>query len=291
MPLTLITVKILFLKTQNLDLMNGANSTHFDTLIRKFFLFVVLLSGTFTAAMAQIPSCACKGAINVSVDLACEAAITADQLLANGATCGGNTSTLLVTLMKTPTGGIISSSNGVATLPDGQLYIGKTIYGKVTDASGLNSCWTSITIEDKIKPTWEDTDPVDVVVTCPAMASYAPVAFDNCHTPKVYIVNETITVNDCINPIFAGPDTIKLIERTYLARDESGNVSDVACVVRIWVVGLDVDDIIGVRNITVECDANYARLENGNPSPTPVTVNGVTYFGTGVPSLYPWMPV
>ena len=291
MPLTLITVKILFLKTQNLDLMNGANSTHFDTLIRKFFLFVVLLSGTFTAAMAQIPSCACKGAINVSVDLACEAAITADQLLANGATCGGNTSTLLVTLMKTPTGGIISSSNGVATLPDGQLYIGKTIYGKVTDASGLNSCWTSITIEDKIKPTWEDTDPVDVVVTCPAMSSYAPVAFDNCHTPKVYIVNETITVNDCINPIFAGPDTIKLIERTYLARDESGNVSDVACVVRIWVVGLDVDDIIGVRNITVECDANYAKLSNGNPSPTPVTVNGVTYFGTGVPSLYPWMPV
>ncbi len=290
MPLTLITVKNLFLKTQNLDLMNGANSTQFDTLLRKYFLFMVLLSGTFSAAMAQTPSCACKGAINVSVDLACEAAISAEQILANGATCGGSPTTLLVTLMKTPTGGVIATGNGIATLPDGQLYVGKTIYGKVTDPSGLNSCWTTIKIEDKIKPTWEDTDPVDVVITCPAMSSFTPVAIDNCHTPVVYIVSETIIVNDCFNPIFAGADTIKLIERTYLARDESGNISEVACVVRIWVVGLDVDDIIGVRNISVECDDNYARLQNGNPSPTPITINGLTYFGTGVPSLYPWMP-
>jgi len=290
MPLTLITVKNLFLKTQNLDLMNGANSTQFDTLLRKYFLFMVLLSGTFSAAMAQTPSCACKGAINVSVDLACEAAISAEQILANGATCGGSPTTLLVTLMKTPTGGVIATGNGIATLPDGQLYVGKTIYGKVTDPSGLNSCWTTIKIEDKIKPTWEDTDPVDVVITCPAMSSFTPVAIDNCHTPVVYIVSETIIVNDCFNPIFAGADTIKLIERTYLARDESGNISEVACVVRIWVVGLDVDDIIGVRNISVECDDNYARLQNGNPSPTPLTINGLTYFGTGVPSLYPWMP-
>ena len=97
------------------------------------------------------------------------------------------------------------------------------------------------------------------------MSSYKPVAIDNCHTPFVYIVNETITVNDCINPIFAGPDTIKLIERTFLARDEAGNVSEVACVVRLWVVALDIDDIIGVRNIAVECDDDYARLEKGNP--------------------------
>jgi len=270
--------------------MNGANSTQFDTLLRKYFLFMVLLSGTFSAAMAQTPSCACKGAINVSVDLACEAAISAEQILANGATCGGSPTTLLVTLMKTPTGGVIATGNGIATLPDGQLYVGKTIYGKVTDPSGLNSCWTTIKIEDKIKPTWEDTDPVDVVITCPAMSSFTPVAIDNCHTPVVYIVSETIIVNDCFNPIFAGADTIKLIERTYLARDESGNISEVACVVRIWVVGLDVDDIIGVRNISVECDDNYARLQNGNPSPTPITINGLTYFGTGVPSLYPWMP-
>lgn len=270
--------------------MNGANSTQFDTLLRKYFLFMVLLSGTFSAAMAQTPSCACKGAINVSVDLACEAAISAEQILANGATCGGSPTTLLVTLMKTPTGGVIATGNGIATLPDGQLYVGKTIYGKVTDPSGLNSCWTTIKIEDKIKPTWEDTDPVDVVITCPAMSSFTPVAIDNCHTPVVYIVSETIIVNDCFNPIFAGADTIKLIERTYLARDESGNISEVACVVRIWVVGLDVDDIIGVRNISVECDDNYARLQNGNPSPTPLTINGLTYFGTGVPSLYPWMP-
>jgi len=266
--------------------MNGTNSTHFNAILRKIFLLMVFFSGTLTVAMAQTPSCACKGAINVSVDDNCEAVITADQILASGSTCGGSTSGLLVTLMKTPTGGIMSTGYGDATLDPGQLYIGKTIYGKVSDANGLNSCWTTIKIEDKLKPRWVSLLPDTLVVTCPSLGLYVPRAYDNCHAPVVYQVSETIVVNDCFTPsIFAGPDTLKEITRTYLARDESGNISDIACTVVFYVVAID--DFIPPANVQLQCDENYARLPNGLPSPLPIGNKP----GSGVPSLYPWLPM
>jgi hypothetical protein len=281
----------LFLKTQNLDLMNESNSTRFSTLIKLFSLVLVLFVGTMTTTMAQTPSCACKGSIQVSVDDNCEAVISAEMLLANGSTCGG-ISAAEVTLMKTPTGGIIDSGTGQAELIDGQLYIGKTIYAKVATTNGSNSCWTTINVEDKFKPTWESTEPDTCVVTCPSIGSFIPVAFDNCHTPRVYQVAEEIVVNECDNPtLFLGPDTLKMIKRSYRAVDESGNVSETTCDVVFFVVALDVDDIVGIKNVELECDANYAKLPNGNPSPVDITVNGVTRPGTGYPGLSPWMRV
>ena len=269
--------------------MNESNSTRFSTLIRNFFLITVLFVGIMNSTMAQTPSCACKGAIQVSVDDNCEAVITAEQILANGSTCGGY-STAVVTLMKTPTGGIIDSGTGEAELIDGQLYIGKTIYGKVATANGTNSCWTTINVEDKFKPTWESIEPDTCVVTCPSLGSFIPVAFDNCHTPRVFQVNEEIVVNECDRPdLFAGPDTLKMIKRTYRAIDESGNVSLTDCSVVFYVVSLDFDDIVGLENVQLECDAPYAKLPNGNPSPTSIVVNGVTFPGTGYPGLTPWM--
>ncbi len=252
---------------------------------------MVLTVGTMTTTMAQTPSCACKGSIQVSVDDNCEAVITAEMLLANGSTCGG-ISTAVVTLMKTPTGGIIDSGSGEAELIDGQLYIGKTIYAKVATVNGSNSCWTTINVEDKFRPSWESIEPDTCVVTCPSIGSFIPVAYDNCHTPRVFQVREDIVLNECDRPdLFLGPDTLKMIKRTYRAIDESGNVSDTDCSVVFYVVALDVDDIVGLKNAVLQCDADYAKLANGNPSPTSIVVNGVTYPGTGYPGLSPWMRV
>jgi hypothetical protein len=277
--------------------MNESNSTRFSTFIKLLSLMIVLFVGTVTSTMAQTPSCACKGSIQVSVDNNCEAVITAEMLLANGSTCDG-TSNSDVTLMKTPTGGIIDTGTGEAELIDGQLYIGKTIYAKVATSNGSNSCWTTINVEDKFKPTWESLVPDTLVVTCPSVGSFIPTAFDNCHSPRVFMVSERIVTNDCINPIFAGSDTIKMIERIFRAVDESGNFSSTDCSVVYWVVTLDIDDVIGVNNTQLECDANYARIPAGkpfagHPSPTDITVSInplVVLPGSGVPSLYSWMP-
>ncbi|MCE2789541.1 MAG: hypothetical protein LW630_06465 [Saprospiraceae bacterium] len=270
--------------------MNGTNSTRSGTIFHLLWMVVVLFFGSGTKGNAQTTgSCACKSAIQVSVDQVCEASISASAILATGATCGG-AEEALVTLMKNPTGDIISQGTGAALLEEGHLYIGKTIYGKVTNAQGTNSCWTSIFIEDKMAPYWESNQPIDIVLTCPAASTYAPTAYDNCEVPRRFIANEIITLNDCKRPdIFKGPDTIKLIERYYLAEDASGNVSETPCKVNLWVVSLDAHDLISPANVQLQCDASFATLSNGNPSPTPAVVNGVTLQGTGVPKLKPWL--
>jgi hypothetical protein len=285
-----ITVKILFIKTQNLDLMNGTNSTQFFTKIRMALLVMVLFTANLTQMGAQgVPSCACKGSIQVSLEENCQAVITTFDLLASPGTCGGFGSRM-ITLMKTKTGGIIVGPTvGSVILNDGGLYVGKTIYGKVSDGSGQNSCWTEIKIEDKMKPRWASSDPDVCIVTCPSLGTFVPRAIDNCHTPRVYQVSENIVVNNCLMPqIFAGPDTLKRITREYRAVDESGNVSDEICTVVIYVTAID--DIIWPKNTQLYCEEDYAKIPSGpfagNPSPLDIG----TKRGSGVPSLYPWLP-
>ena len=267
--------------------MNESNSTQLNTSIRTMLLVIVFFTATFANMMAQAPApaCSCKGSIQVSLDDNCEAIITILDLLTSPTTCG-LTLTRKVTLMKTKTGGVIAGPSTLfTTLTDGSLYVGKTIYGKVEDASGLNSCWTEIKIEDKIKPTWARTTPDTCVVTCPSLGTYIPLALDNCHTPRVYQVSESIIVNDCnLSAIFAGPDTLKQIIRKYKAIDESGNISDNECTVVIYVT--TIKDVIWPKIATLQCDDDYAKLANGRPSPVAIG----TKFGSGVPSLYPWLP-
>lgn len=269
--------------------MNEFNSTRFSSVIKLFSLVFGLTLASMSSALAQ-PSCACHGAIQLSVDDNCQAVVTASQLLADGSTCGGLQGAQVI-LMKTPTGGIIASGQGEAVFSDAYLYINKTIYGKVTNADGSNSCWTTIKVEDKMKPKWARSTPDTIVTICPAVSAFVPEATDNCHTPKVYQVSEEIIVNDCRRPdIFAGPDTLKLITRKYRAIDESGNISDTDCTVYIYVVSLDISNLIGVKNVQLECDAPYAKIPSGpyagHPSPTAIGA----LSGSGVPALFAWMP-
>jgi len=273
--------------------MNESNSTLKNTVLSFLALFMVLFSST--AAMAQTPSCACKGAIQVSLDEDCSAEITSLAILADNSTCGGS-STTVVTLMRTPTSGIIATGIGSADLEGGHLLIGKTIYGKVTTASGVNSCWTTIKIEDKQKPVI--VCPADVTLTCYQTATYCPEVIENCSRYSIKITNETVQVNDCKATTGLPDNVLKVMTRTYEAIDESGNVSE-PCTMTITVIGLPelrAPYIVAPANrllsngTALECDAPFARLANGNPSPEDIVVNGVRRLGTGVPYLLTWTP-
>ncbi|MBK9567361.1 MAG: hypothetical protein IPO37_19990 [Saprospiraceae bacterium] len=172
--------------------------------------------------------------------------------------------------MKTKDGGIIATgTDSIRT--DLSLYLGKTLYVKVSDAgTGTNSCWSEVKIEDKLKPRWASNRPDTCIVTCPSLGTFVPRAIDNCHNPRVYQVSESIIVNDCTKPaIFAGPDTLKCITREYRAVDEWGNVSDSICKVVIYVAAID--DLIWPKNTQLFCEEDYAKIPSGpyagNPSP------------------------
>ena len=269
--------------------MNETSLTRFLSLSKAFMFLVTLTLGISVQLQAQ-PSCACKGSLQVSLDDSCEAVLTASQVLADGSTCGG-TDAATVTIMKSINSDIIATGLGSATLTQGLLYHGKSLYVKVTSApttpgGPTNSCWSTINIEDKLKPTFEDC-PKALEVTCPVMEYYKPVAIDNCGPAEVFMVHEDILKNDCNMPdVFLGPDTLKRVIRTFKARDKAGNVSDEICEVTFWVVSLDRGDIEIPKDIALSCDGDYARIPAGQPfagHPSPININGKQ--GTGVPSI------
>jgi hypothetical protein len=264
--------------------MNGTNSTPLNHLFRMALLTMVFFSVSLTQSMAQ--SCVCKGHVQVSVDDTCKATIRKTDILTSALTCGGGKT---VTLMKTKDGGIIATgTDSIRT--DLSLYLGKTLYVKVSDAgTGTNSCWSEVKIEDKLKPRWASSRPDTCIVTCPSLGTFVPKAIDNCHTPRVYQVSENIVVNNCQMPlIFAGPDTLKCITREYRAIDEWGNVSDSICKVVIYVTAID--DLIWPKNAKLFCEDDYAKIPSGPYAGHPSPLDIGTKKGSGVPSLYPWLP-
>jgi len=207
------------------------------------------------------------------------AVVTPSMLKADDVTCGG---VGIVTVMLTPTGTAITGSPAVNCS-----HAGKTLYGKVT--SGVNSCWSTLIIEDKIKPVI--TCPTGILsLTCTEMSTYSPLVTDNCGVDTTIIVNEVITVNNCSNGLPSS--VLKRIVRTYQATDINGNISGL-CTITIDVTRIpDLNAIVMPPSYTVaantelECDGNWPKLADGNPNPEDIVIPvDITINGTGVPTL------
>jgi hypothetical protein len=270
--------------------MKGTNSTFKPHLMR--VLAILLFSfASFMGTMSAQGTCACKGSIQVSVDENCEAEVTTDMVLANATTCGGAGAT--ITIMKTPTSGVIATGVGTVIFPSASLYIGKNVYIKVTEPSGINSCWSTALIEDKLAPTIECPD--DLTMSCYELAYFKPTVIENCSHYTLNLVDERVVVNDCNLGLPAR--VLKTITREYQAVDASGNKSDI-CSMDITVEGLDslkspiisapVSKIF-INDTHLQCDEDYAKIPAGQPfagNPSPIDIG--TKPGCGVPSLLLW---
>ena len=157
--------------------------------------------------------------------------------------------------------------------------IGMTLIASVYDNISGNSCWTYITVQDKMRPTIECAD---MTVSCLDLYNYnGPVASDNCDSdPQVILVNEEAQ-------LLCDPQYIKQITRTYIARDESGNEST-PCQMVISVERINYADITWPDSLVIAhenalaCDGNWADADNdGIPDPLP---DGY-HPGTGVPTI------
>jgi hypothetical protein len=272
--------------------MKGANSMFKLKLAKISAIFLLSFASFLSTTYAQ-GTCACKGSIQISVDENCEAIITTDMVLANPTTCGG--AGARITIMKTPTSGVIATGVGTVIFASANLYIGKTVYVKMTEPSGINSCWSTALIEDKLAPTIECPD--DLTMTCYQLATFAPEVTENCSHYTLNLVNEVLSVNDCNRGL--PENVLKTITRSYQAVDESGNKSPI-CSMDITVVGLDSlkSPIISapaskilLNETHLQCDDDYAKIPVGQPyagNPSPIDIG--RKFGCGVPSLLLWTP-
>ncbi|HRB26897.1 MAG TPA: hypothetical protein PLU85_13015, partial [Bacteroidia bacterium] len=150
---------------------------------------------------------------------------------------------------------------------------------KLIESCGGNSCWSTITVEDKMAPTSICSD---IVLPCYKLDEYeGPFEGDNCNGPVTnVIVSENITVLSC------NEEYVKYIDRVYQATDQFGNKSAL-CNMRISLERPDFDLIkmppsyLMSKDSALICNA-FAKDEFGHPSPS---VTGVPTMA-GIP-LYP----
>ena len=265
--------------------MEKTNSTFFIpcssrgiSIFKNYFYTLTLLTlclFTTQSLTAQDCTLGCSDA-NISLGTDCLAEITPDMV----ASATGGCSTLSVELTYLDDTPVIGSP-----YVDGS-HLGMTLIAIVIDSGpGNNSCWSYITIEDKLKPFFNCPD--DITISCVEMLNFPPPsASDNCDpNPEEILVDYSEEALSC------DPDYVKIVTRKYIAVDASGNVSDDTCVQTIYLERFDIDEIdmpdsyLVVDNTDLACDGNYPLDANGNPHPSYTgvpTYDGIDLWPDGI---------
>lgn len=204
----------------------------------------------------------------VSLGADCTAQITAAMIGDTSQCAGGIFEVYVITL----------SGDTIADALVGEDQIGQTLVVSLVDLISGNSCWSYITVADKMRPTIECTDDT---ISCLDMILFdGPEAFDNCSETEVILLSET-------NTILCDSFLIMRVSRVYIARDASGNVSE-PCTLNLSLERIDFSLIDFPDSLTMAggdpllCDGNWADANNdGIPDPQ----NDGIIPGTGVPTI------
>ena len=255
-----------------------------DELVQDWTGFAI---GAHTVTVAATPGCiapseltvvigepdnsaiACIGDFNVSLDGNCSVVITPSMMAAGSL----NPLSPYVVMLTDAHGNPIPNATLTAE------HAGTKVMAKLIESCGGNSCWSTITVEDKMAPTSICSD---IVLPCYKLDEYeGPFEGDNCNGPVTnVIVSENITVLSC------NEEYVKYIDRVYQATDQFGNKSAL-CNMRISLERPDFDLIkmppnyLMSKDSALICNA-FAKDEFGHPSPS---VTGVPTMA-GIP-LYP----
>ena len=161
-------------------------------------------------------------------------------------------------------------------------HVGQVISFGIFYSCNGNSCWGSVTVEDKLPPVFQCTD-----VAIPCQQEYSPAVLG-------LPISSTVTVDTIINNVYhvtgmdacglayltyndskvdgaCSADTSTIITRFWTATDEIGNQS--FCQQRIYLERAEVTDIVLPVNYddninpAFECGGDWAALASGYPSP------------------------
>lgn len=215
----------------------------------------------------EIGSLTCNNSIQVSMNQDCLAAITPGMVL-EGEFWYCEQDDLLplgayyeIFMITDPFGAIVDDA--VPGTPnileiDGS-YVGQVLTVKVNDVVNNNSCWGTLTLEDKLGPVFDCPSPIEIECFEDLSAVAAPVATDNCDPdPTVSFVAQHIIDNDICD------DGLYKVRRTYTASDQYGNQAPNQCVFEIH---LTRPDVTFPQDINWFCDqyANYPNIIQPNP--------------------------
>lgn len=157
--------------------------------------------------------------------------------------------------------------------------LGKTLEYTITNINGF-ICSGSVTVEDKIKPSFLcPSVPLDVNCLTDLSTVAPPPVIDNCSSAIAVLVNEVHEAFQC------DPTYIGRVTRTWKAVDDTGNESDGICIQVINLLRSNTDGITAPpANVTLQCSESYEEDNKGFGYPSP-NVTGVPLLGTT--PLYP----
>ena len=224
--------------------------------------WVMAFAMLFVVSTAANASLTCNDNVQVSVDPAlnlCQVEVNADMILENP----DPAETYEITISNGPNV-LWTGTNSVVF--DASAWLGATLTVNIEEQSTTNSCWGSITIEDKAKPVIDcPTAPINITCTDDLSIVPFPTADDNCD------VNPVVELTDMIwTDLDACDNGQVVVERYFVATDASGNVSDIC--VQIITINRP-DDIDFPDDITWDC-ALYAA----NPG-----IIDASLTGSGIP--------
>ncbi|MCB9327134.1 MAG: T9SS type A sorting domain-containing protein [Lewinellaceae bacterium] len=235
------------------------------SLLPAFMLFASIQLG------AQNCPLGCNNNVQISMDDDCEVEVTPEMILeGEGTGCNYIVTVLGANNIPIPTSPIITGD-----------YIGQTLTVRVS--LGNNSCWGSISIEDKLPPVIDCQD--DIFVGCyESVTVLPPTAHDNCDN------NVTVkTLSDVVTDLGCGSQYSATRVITYQATDDSGNKSAL-CVRTVYYQRIGLDDIVfpanydDVENDVLNCSniPSWDTNNNGYPDPgetgVPETTDGYPIY-------------
>lgn len=226
-------------------------------------LCALLFSSTPNMAQCTL---GCNDLVQVSLDQDCWTEVTANMLL-NGQNTSCPDGQFEVTIMDDK-GKPLPSSPWV-----GAANIGKTYTVKVSDKISGQSCWSSILVEDKMKPSIVCQDiTIDCNVTDLHPDSIGGVISitDNCDPDAAWYTTWT----DQLTDLPCGGQFSAYIVRTFIAKDAWGNIG--TCSHKIWFKRASLYDVKCPLNLDdVELPALSCENPNISPSNTGYpTING-----------------
>ena len=155
--------------------------------------------------------------------------------------------------------------------------IGTTVIYSVTDANSGNSCWGTLTVEDKLGPTIEDCDHL----TVPCLVDYRPTVdggdipspdFSDCSGVMSRDYSDVISTDNCGNQ-----GHVAIVQRTWTAVDVLGNVSSCSQFLTIDRVTLINYTPICPPNVELECNTIVPSTDPSNTGYPIIKIGGVDY--------------